>query len=247
MRHLLTSISSPAIHPYVASDDFESLAPEVRLHEPRAPSHRPAPRPVSTLACASGLRFVAVGWVAAPRARHRSRRARIALVRICRLAGRGDSGRSARHPPPARRTQAVSTPPTAALRHRLLEWYGRNHRELPWRQKPTPYRVWVSEVMLQQTTVKAVLPYYRAFCGGSPRCARSPRPASTRSWRRGRGSATTSAPAPSPRGADDRRDACRPVPARPRGRDAGARSRPLHGQCDSSICYGAPSRSWTAT
>ena len=57
----------------------------------------------------------------------------------------------------------MNAPPTAAQRRRLLEWYDRNHRELPWRQKPTPYRVWVSEVMLQQTTVKTVLPYYQAF------------------------------------------------------------------------------------
>ena len=40
----------------------------------------------------------------------------------------------------------------------LLEWYDQNRRILPWREEPTPYRVWVSEVMLQQTRVEAVKP-----------------------------------------------------------------------------------------
>ncbi|MFQ5877105.1 MAG: A/G-specific adenine glycosylase [Acidobacteriota bacterium] len=45
----------------------------------------------------------------------------------------------------------------------LLRWYRRNRRDLPWRGRRDPYRVWVSEVMLQQTTVRAVIPYYRRF------------------------------------------------------------------------------------
>jgi len=45
----------------------------------------------------------------------------------------------------------------------LLAWYRRNRRDLPWRRTRDPYRIWVSEVMLQQTTVKAVLPFYEAF------------------------------------------------------------------------------------
>lgn len=45
----------------------------------------------------------------------------------------------------------------------LLEWYRRNRRVLPWRRDADPYRIWVSEVMLQQTTVKVVIPYYGAF------------------------------------------------------------------------------------
>jgi A/G-specific adenine glycosylase len=49
----------------------------------------------------------------------------------------------------------------------LLAWYDRHARRLPWRarpgQKPDPYRVWLSEIMLQQTTVKAVAPYYERF------------------------------------------------------------------------------------
>ncbi len=49
----------------------------------------------------------------------------------------------------------------------LLEWYDRERRELPWRMAPgeraDPYRVWLSEIMLQQTTVKTVIPYYEKF------------------------------------------------------------------------------------
>ena len=49
----------------------------------------------------------------------------------------------------------------------LLDWYDRERRVLPWRPKgrgrPNVYRVWLSEIMLQQTTVKAVIPYYQAF------------------------------------------------------------------------------------
>jgi hypothetical protein len=60
--------------------------------------------------------------------------------------------------PPARAEKA-----TAGLRTSLLAWYDRHRRDLPWRKTRDPYRVWVSEVMLQQTTVKTVLPYYAAF------------------------------------------------------------------------------------
>jgi A/G-specific adenine glycosylase len=45
----------------------------------------------------------------------------------------------------------------------VLAWYRRGHRELPWRQTADPYRIWVSEVMLQQTRAQAVVPYYRRF------------------------------------------------------------------------------------
>jgi A/G-specific adenine glycosylase len=50
-----------------------------------------------------------------------------------------------------------------ALRAALLAWYDRHRRDLPWRKTKDSYRIWVSEVMLQQTTVKIVLPYYSAF------------------------------------------------------------------------------------
>ena len=42
----------------------------------------------------------------------------------------------------------------------LLAWYDEHKRTLPWRENRDPYRVWVSEIMLQQTRVAAVLPYY---------------------------------------------------------------------------------------
>jgi A/G-specific adenine glycosylase len=48
-------------------------------------------------------------------------------------------------------------------RKRLLAWYDRNGRDLPWRRDRDPYRVWVSEIMLQQTRVAAVLEHYRIF------------------------------------------------------------------------------------
>jgi A/G-specific adenine glycosylase len=55
---------------------------------------------------------------------------------------------------------AISTPDPKAL----LAWYDRHRRILPWRsEKPEPYRVWLSEIMLQQTTVTAVTPYYTRF------------------------------------------------------------------------------------
>ena len=45
----------------------------------------------------------------------------------------------------------------------LLSWYDSHKRSLPWRENPTPYRVWVSEIMLQQTRVEAVREYYLRF------------------------------------------------------------------------------------
>lgn len=53
----------------------------------------------------------------------------------------------------------------------LLLWYRENARVLPWRSHPTPYRVWVSEIMLQQTRVAAVLDYYRRFLEALPTVA----------------------------------------------------------------------------
>ena len=45
----------------------------------------------------------------------------------------------------------------------LLDWFYKNHRVLPFRSDPTPYHVWVSEIMLQQTRVAAAVPYYERF------------------------------------------------------------------------------------
>ena len=53
----------------------------------------------------------------------------------------------------------------------LLQWYRENARVLPWRSDPTPYHVWISEIMLQQTRVAAVLDYYRRFLEELPTVA----------------------------------------------------------------------------
>ena len=50
----------------------------------------------------------------------------------------------------------------------LLDWYRQNARVLPWRSQPTPYRVWVSEIMLQQTRVEAAKPYFLRFVEALP-------------------------------------------------------------------------------
>lgn len=52
---------------------------------------------------------------------------------------------------------------------RVLDWFDRNGRkDLPWQLEKTPYRVWVSEIMLQQTQVKTVLPYFHRFIAAFP-------------------------------------------------------------------------------
>ena len=50
----------------------------------------------------------------------------------------------------------------------LLHWYDQGARVLPWRSQPTPYCVWVSEIMLQQTRVEAALPYFTRFMEALP-------------------------------------------------------------------------------
>ena len=66
----------------------------------------------------------------------------------------------------------MSDPSPHLLAYRLLEWYDRDRRHLPWRFAPgevaDPYRVWLSEIMLQQTTVQAVVPYFLAFLSRWP-------------------------------------------------------------------------------
>jgi A/G-specific adenine glycosylase len=59
----------------------------------------------------------------------------------------------------------ISPPP---FRASLLAWYARVRRDLPWRESSDFYRVWISEIMLQQTRVEAVIPYYRRFLGRFP-------------------------------------------------------------------------------
>jgi A/G-specific adenine glycosylase len=56
-----------------------------------------------------------------------------------------------------------SSEPLRSSARKLLAWYGRHRRDLPWRRTRDPYRIWISEVMLQQTQVATVVPYYRRF------------------------------------------------------------------------------------
>ncbi|HOF18228.1 MAG TPA: A/G-specific adenine glycosylase [Phycisphaerae bacterium] len=57
------------------------------------------------------------------------------------------------------------------VRKRLLDWYRRHCREMPWRQIRDPYAIWISEIMLQQTRVTAVVPYFRRFLERFPDAA----------------------------------------------------------------------------
>lgn len=83
-------------------------------------------------------------------------------VAMTTLAAKTASRQRAKH-----RAAPSSPQPTA-----LLAWYDRHRRKLPWRARPgapaDPYRVWLSEIMLQQTTVKAVAPYYARFLARWP-------------------------------------------------------------------------------
>src|SRR3954451_15127836 len=90
------------------------------------------------------------------------------------------------HPPRAaqsrirsvgRRAGGVRGRRRMALRHRvkapaisrlLLRWYRQGHRDLPWRATADPFRVWISEIMLQQTRAQAVIPYYERFLARFP-------------------------------------------------------------------------------
>ena len=58
--------------------------------------------------------------------------------------------------------------PLPLLSAPLLAWYRRSARDLPWRHTADPYRIWVSEIMLQQTRVAAVLGYYARFLAAFP-------------------------------------------------------------------------------
>src|SRR5262245_13700557 len=66
-------------------------------------------------------------------------------------------------------------PAPATLRRwlgkRLLAWFAQHKRDLPWRRDRDPYRIWVSEVMLQQTQVATVIPYFERFLSAFPTLA----------------------------------------------------------------------------
>ena len=59
----------------------------------------------------------------------------------------------------------------ASFRKQLLAWFGQFQRDLPWRRTRDPFRIWISEIMLQQTRVAAVIPYYERFLQHFPDAA----------------------------------------------------------------------------
>src|SRR3954469_10192921 len=65
----------------------------------------------------------------------------------------------------------LSEAQTANFRKRLLAWFDVHKRDLPWRRTNDPYRIWVSEIMLQQTRVAAVLDHYAEFLRRFPTVA----------------------------------------------------------------------------
>lgn len=73
----------------------------------------------------------------------------------------------------------------SGFRRALLRWYDTKRRALPWRESRDPYRIWISEIMLQQTRVAAVIPYYERFLGRFPdvrSLARAHEPAVLAAW-----------------------------------------------------------------
>ena len=71
------------------------------------------------------------------------------------------------------------------VKTRLLPWFAANRRDLPWRRNRTPYRVWVAEIMLQQTRVDTVIPYYRRWMKAFPSwraLARAPQSDVLKAW-----------------------------------------------------------------
>ncbi|HEY2462367.1 MAG TPA: A/G-specific adenine glycosylase [Candidatus Acidoferrum sp.] len=72
-----------------------------------------------------------------------------------------------------------------SFRNALLSWFRRHQRDLPWRRSKDPYRIWLSEIMLQQTRVAAVIPYYEKFVEHFPdvqALARAPEEDVLRLW-----------------------------------------------------------------
>ncbi|MFJ7699934.1 A/G-specific adenine glycosylase [Lysinibacillus fusiformis] len=62
----------------------------------------------------------------------------------------------------------MNYPYVTEFRHSLVEWFNAEKRDLPWRHTTDPYKIWVSEVMLQQTRVDTVIPYYNRFMESFP-------------------------------------------------------------------------------
>ena len=58
---------------------------------------------------------------------------------------------------------AADLPDMNTIMNKIIRWYRENRRSLPWRDNPTPYTTWIAEIMLQQTRIEAVIPYYHRF------------------------------------------------------------------------------------
>ncbi len=71
-----------------------------------------------------------------------------------------------RHPLPDAPRSTLSSSPRWLTQ--LLHWYSMHQRPMPWRDDPSPYKVWISEIMLQQTRVTAVIPYFERFLAAFP-------------------------------------------------------------------------------
>src|SRR5213080_1670167 len=66
------------------------------------------------------------------------------------------------------KAKSLSLQPSAFSLEPLLQWFAKNARDLPWRRTHDPYAIWVSEIMLQQTQVKTVLPYWKRWMRALP-------------------------------------------------------------------------------
>jgi len=79
----------------------------------------------------------------------------------------------------------LTGPALTRFRKNLLAWFSQFRRDLPWRRSKDPYRIWLSEIMLQQTRVAAVIPYYERFLERFPdvhALAKAPQEEVLRSW-----------------------------------------------------------------
>lgn len=110
-----------------------------------------------------GIRYVEPNWNTQPAFGEALQRARSAGVRIiaydCQV---GRDSLTIDEPVP------VIVDSLDRIAEPLLAWYDAGRRILPWREEPTPYHVWLSEIMLQQTRVEAVRPYYDRFLQAFP-------------------------------------------------------------------------------
>ncbi len=88
---------------------------------------------------------------------------RMAKRTATRIVGRMVARAPARNRPTAKLRTPVNDRSIAEFRRTVLRWYETHKRDLPWRRTADPYRIWVSEIMLQQTRVAAVLPHYKDF------------------------------------------------------------------------------------